>query len=592
MTREPVGTNGAALQSADLVAACRCVRAMGDDSLARRGCRELLVRRCFICGSFTTCSSNGVQNREYSPMTPANNAHTPNPSGNTVPIWYSVGEPPRRRPVEADISTDVCIVGGGIAGLTTAYYLAKEGRSVVVVDEKPVGGGETGRTSAHLSSALDDRFHELEGMHGLDAVRLLYESHAVAIDEIERVARDEAIECDFTRIDGFLFAGEGVDHDTLDKEFAAAQRAGVRGVEMLEMAPAKGIPAMPCIRFPLQARFHPLKYVFGLATVLERLGVRIHTGDRVMDLAGDGPVIAKLSSGRVVTASAGVAATNIPTPINNWVGIYTKEAPYRTYVLGIEAQPGAVSDALYWDMVDPYHYVRLERHAGRDIVLVGGEDHKTGQAGEGGEASHFDKLEAWARAWCPSLGSVVSRWSGQVSEPDDGVAFIGRVPTKGHEACYVITGDSGMGLTHATLGAKLVADLIAKRSNPWSEVYDPGRKPWKAPGAFVKENVNAVAQMGDYLKRSDVETTASIAPGEGAVVRDGLSLLAVYRNPEGALHTTSAVCPHLKCVVRWNNSEKSWDCPCHGSRFTAEGKLIMGPAVDDLSPHAAPSETK
>lgn len=512
--------------------------------------------------------------------------HGPNASGYTAPVWYDACTPPRQEPLAEDARADICVVGAGIAGLTTAYLLARAGKSVIVLDEKPVGGGETGRTSAHLASALDDRFSALERTLGVEKTRLHYQSHAAAIDEIERIAQDNAIECDFARLDGLLFRADG-GGDTgpdLDAEFEAAQRVGVEGVELLPSAPIPLAAPRPCVRFPMQARFHPLKYLVGLAAAAERLGVRIHTGDRVTDLSGDGPVTAKLSSGHTVTAGAGVAATNVPMPITNWTGIYTKVAPYRTYVLGIGIAPQRVGDALVWDTGDPYHYVRVVREGDRAILLVGGEDHKTGQPGDADEHERFSRLEAWARAWFGVDGPIVHRWSGQVSEPDDGVAFIGRVPTGAHQACYVIAGDSGMGLTHGTLGAMLVRDLILRRDNPWADLYTPARKQWHAVRTFLKENVNAVAQMSDYLKPGEARSAADVPPGGGAVVRDGVHRLAVYRDPQGAVHTCSAICTHLKCVVRWNSLERSWDCPCHGSRFDAHGKVITGPAADDLRP--------
>lgn len=509
-----------------------------------------------------------------------------NPSGRTIPIWYDHASVAPRAVLTEDAQADVCVVGAGIAGLTSAYLLAKSGKSVIVLDEKPVGGGETGRTSAHLASALDDRFHVMEQSHGLDAVRLMYEGHATAINRIEEIVRDEAIDCDFARLDGFLFAGEGVDEKTLEEEFNAASRAGVEGVELIRSPLSFGPDGGRCIRFPGQARFHPLRYLAQLAAVLDRLGVRIFIGNRVTDLSGNGPVDAKLDSGRMVHASAGIAATNVPTPINNWMGIYTKEAAYRTYMIGMEVPADRVPDALYWDMEDPYHYVRLERERDRCILLVGGEDHKTGQE-QKTQAEAFDRLERWARRWFPGVTNVTHRWSGQVSEPEDGLGYAGRVPTHGNQACYAITGDSGMGLTHGTLGAMIVTDLILPRANRWEALYSPARKPWSAIGAFVKENVNAAAQLTDHVKGSDVANETEIERGSGAVMRDGVSLVAVYRDEEGELHRTSAVCPHLKCVVRWNGVERSWDCPCHGSRFDCHGKLIIGPAISDLPPHAS-----
>lgn len=501
-----------------------------------------------------------------------------NESGFTRPLWPEVswsGFPP----LDEDAAADTCIVGAGISGLTTAYLLAKAGQRVVVLDEKAPGGGETGRTSAHLASALDDRFKSLEHRFGLTATALLYQSHAAAIGLIERVAGEERIDCEFKRIDGFLFPGSDQAAAALDEEFAAAHRCGVIGIELIQQPSLRGSTLARCIRFPHQARFEPMSYLRGLVVAIQRLGGRIHIGDRVMDLTGDGPVVAKLRSGRVVRAQSGVAATNIPTPINNWMGIYLKQAAYRSYVIGMAIEQDAVADALYWDMEDPYHYVRTAE--GGTVLLVGGEDHKTGQPGDD-SVDRFARLESWARSRFPSAGRVVHRWSGQVAEPDDGVAFIGRVPTKEHQACYVITGDSGMGLTHGTLGATIVADLILDRSNRWTDLYSPSRPPTKALKQFIHENVNAAAQLADYLTPGEVAGPEQIGPGTGAVVREGVHRVAVFRDEEGALHRRSAICPHLRCVVRWNQVERSWDCPCHGSRFDCNGRLIMGPAVDDL----------
>lgn len=500
-------------------------------------------------------------------------------SGQTASLWHDgAPAPPITWSEPAD--TGVCVVGAGIAGLTTAYLLALEGVAVTVIDEKPVGGGETGRTTAHLASALDDRFANLEKRHGLERTRLHFQSHAAAIDRIETAVRAERIGCDFARVDGLLFPGESNDLADLDEEYGAAVRVGVPGVERTTAALLNGGPVADCVRFPGQARFHPLKYLYGLADACRRRGVRFASG-RVKSLSGDGPVRAELADGRTINADAGVAATNVPSPISNWVAVYTKMAPYRSYVVAFDARAGSVRDALVWDMEDPYHYVRIQPAGERDVVIVGGADHKAGH-GPGDGKSPFAQLEAWARERYPGLGVVTHHWSGQVSEPVDGVAFIGRVPTGGHGACYAITGDSGMGMTHGTLGAMLVADLIRGRENPWTGVYDPDRGPAKGVGEFVRENLDAAGTLREYLTPGEARSADDVAPGAGALVRDGLRKLAVYKDPQGTVHRCSAVCPHLKCIVRWNETEASWDCPCHGSRFDAYGRWIMGPAVDDL----------
>ncbi len=476
---------------------------------------------------------------------------------------------------------DVCVVGAGIAGLTTAYLLALENKSVIVLDEGPIGSGQTGRTSAHLASALDDRFVEIERLHGVEGAGLAYQSHAAAIDTIERISNQEKIACQFARLDAYLSSIPSDSADLLDRELAAAKRAGVADVEKVTRG---GIDRNACLRFGRQAKFQPLLYLAGLASAIKRMGGRIHTGKRVTDVKGSDPKkktspTAELAGGIRITADHIVVATNTPSPINDWMGIYTKQASYRTYVIGAVVPRGSVPDALYWDTGDPYHYVRLQALRGgkSDLLLIGGEDHKTGQFPE--NDAPFMRLESWGRDNFPMLGRVRYRWSGQVQEPADGLAFIGRVPTD-QPGVFVVTGDSGMGLTHGTIAGLLITDLIAGRKNPWEQLYDPARKMLNME--FFRENVNTLTQYKDLLTGSELGSTDEIPPGQGAVMRDGLTKLAVYRDPAGKIHRHSAICTHLQCVVQWNPVEKSWDCPCHGSRFDPMGKVIMGPAISNL----------
>jgi glycine/D-amino acid oxidase-like deaminating enzyme/nitrite reductase/ring-hydroxylating ferredoxin subunit len=501
--------------------------------------------------------------------------------GSTLSSWYAGVEVPRYSALKHSCHADVCIVGAGIAGLTTAYLLAGEGKSVVVLDEGPIGGGQTGRTSAHLASAMDDRFIEIEKAHGTEGAKLAYESHAAAIDTIQRISEVEKIDCEFARLDAYLSSVASDPADLLDRELAAARRAGFADVEKVDGA---GLDKNTCLRFGNQARFQPMRYLIGLAKAVKQRGGKIYTGKRVKDVQGADtekkrPGHAQLPGRVRVTADHIVVATNTPSPINDWMGIYTKQASYRTYVVGLSVRRGAVEDALYWDTADPYHYVRLQsmEDEQEDLLLVGGEDHKTGQFPKDG--APFLKLEAWAKHKFPMAGAVKYRWSGQVQEPADGLAFIGRAPTK-LENVYVATGDSGMGLTHGTIAGLLITDQIMGRSNPWEKLYDPSRKEINLE--FVTENANTLGQYKDLVTGGDVKSVEEISAGEGAVMREGLSKLAVYRDEDGKLHKHSAVCTHLQCIVQWNGVEKSWDCPCHGSRFDPMGKVLMGPAIDDL----------
>lgn len=481
-------------------------------------------------------------------------------------------------PLEADTQADVCVVGAGIAGLSAAYMLAKEGHKVVVVDANSIGGGETGRTTAHLSNALDDGFVELERVHGVAGARIAGESHGAAIDRMEAIVREEGIECMFSRLDGYLFRGERSEPDTLERELAAAWRSGLSGVTLPDHSAATTLGLGQALRFPGQGQFHPMRYLAGLARVIEAKGGRIFCDTRVSGIEDGSPARVETTRGLTVTAGSVVVATN--SPISDRLAIHTKQAAYRTFAIAVALGSADMPRGLFWDTEDPYHYVRAHvRIDGRRMLIVGGEDHKTGQANDA--PTRFARLEAWTRARFPGIGAVEYRWSGQVLEPVDHLAFIGRDPATRH--VYVVTGDSGHGMTHGTIAGMLITDLIVGRKNPWAELYSPERKSAKSLGTYAKENLNVARMYGDYLKRGDVDDVDDIAPGIGAIVRSGARLLAVYRDEDGALIARSAICTHVGCIVRWNANESSWDCPCHGSRFDVQGNVLNGPARAPLA---------
>lgn len=502
-------------------------------------------------------------------------------SGETFSIWMKTADVPVRSPLSENKHADVCIVGAGIAGMTTAYLLGREGKSVIVLDDGRIGGGMTERTTAHLSSAIDDRYFEIERIHGKKGAQLAAHSHSAAIDRIEAIVAEEGIDCDFERLDGYLFAPPGDAKEVLERELKAAHSAGLTDVVQVERAPV-GFDTGMCLRFPRQGQFHPLKYLTGLARAIERDGGRIFTGTHASTIKGGPSARVETSSRHVVTAGAIVMATN--TPVNNLVTIHTKQASYITYVVGARIPRGSVTRALYWDTLDPYHYVRLQSVSGEgddyDLLIVGGEDHKTGQADDGAE--RHARLETWARERFPMIEKIEYRWSGQVLEPVDGVAFIGRNPGDPQNV-FIATGDSGMGMTHGTIAGILITDLIMGRECPWVPLYSPSRRSLRSLVTFSKENLNVAAQyVEDYFTGGDVGSVEEIAPDEGAVLRRGLTKVAVCRDKQGALIERSAVCPHLGCIVSWNSLEKTWDCPCHGSRFDRYGQVVQGPANSDL----------
>ena len=500
-------------------------------------------------------------------------------------IW-AVGADRSAPRLRGSVHADVCIVGAGIAGLATAWRLVREGRSVVVLDAREPGMGETSRTTAHLVTALDRGWHALTSIHGDALARLAADSHRTAIDEIEAVCGAEAIECQFERVDGYLFAAPKTTHTPLEAELDAARRAGVEGVEMVPRAPLRGYDTGPCLRFPRQGLCHPLRLIAGLRAAIGRRDGHIFGRARVEAIEAGRPARVRVVGGASVTADAVVVATN--SPVVGAPVLHTMQAPYRTYAIAAALPRGSVTNALYWDTEEPFHYVRLERsHEQHDLLIVGGEDHKTGQGG-GTANERYRRLARWARSRFPTMGAVTAHWSGQVLESVDGLAFIGRA--NGSANVFVVTGDSGNGMTHGMIAAMLLGELIAGRQSPWEAVYDPRRRRVAAAGRFARENLNVGLQLADWIRPGDLGDAATIAPGSGAVLRRGLRRVAVYRRPSGQPCELSAICPHLGCIVRWNASERTWDCPCHGSRFHPDGAVIAGPATRGLAPLDAEPE--
>ena len=501
----------------------------------------------------------------------------------TRSVWMSASLP-EVPALTADATVDVCIVGAGMAGLSTAYELLCRGRSVIVVDDGPIASGETSRTTAHLANAIDDRYGQIRKLHGDRGAALSAESHTAAIRRIEEIVAAESIDCDFARLTGYLIPGEPGHLELLDAELEAARDAGV-SLTKLDQVPEVGFDIGPCLVFPDQGQIHPLKYLAGVVRAILMRGGRIYGGTHVTDVDDGDPVTVRTDRGLTIRAADVLVATN--TPVNDRFTIHTKQAPYRTYVIAAHVPRGSVGAALLWDTCDPYHYVRTQRapepsaDGDYDLLIVGGEDHKTGQQ-VGSEAARHRSLEHWMRERFPMAGPVAYRWSGQVMEPVDGVAFIGRNPGDRH--VFIHTGDSGMGITHGALGAMLNADLITGRSNAWETLYDPSRRTLASAHEFLRENLNVAAQYRDWVVPGDVADETEIPPGEGAVIRAGIRKVAVYRAPDGTVHRRSASCTHLGCVVRWNAIEKSWDCPCHGSRFDALGAVLNGPAITELAP--------
>ena len=487
--------------------------------------------------------------------------------------------------LDGDHKADVIIIGSGIAGLSTAYELAVRGRKVIVLDRGTIGSGMTAHTTAHLASAFDDRYADLIKARGVEAARVTYQSQASAIDRIEAIQREEKIKCDFARLDGYLFLAPGVPASELDEELDACSQAGVPVFDTTDPTPLHTKNLVRSLRFPDQARFHPLKYLAGLTKAIQRHGGRLFADTAVESaLEENDAVVVKTDKGTIRAADV-VFATN--SPIGGSVALHTKQAPYRTYVVAATLPTDSLTDALYWDTLDPYHYVRLQPHSERqNVVIIGGEDHKSGEADDG--EARFAALERWARKRLPKMGKITHCWSGQVMEPVDYTGFIGRNGNDKHR--YLITGDSGQGITNSVIGAMLVTDLIATGRCSWEETYDPDRAMTDNVTDFLSENVTAIKSFAEYLTPGDISSIEGLKPGEGGIFRKGLKKLAACRDEGGELHVRSATCTHMGCIVRWNSLEQCWDCPCHGSQFAPDGNPLNGPAVAPLAEASAVKE--
>lgn len=514
--------------------------------------------------------------RADTPLTEGEKMHHLNHS---ISLWTDTVRMPRFAQLTESLRVDVCVVGGGIAGLTTAYLLSKAGKTVCVLEGNRIGHGQTGQTTAHFTTALDDRYFTIESLFGKKNAILAAESHLAAVQKAEEIINREQIKCEMEKLSGFLFRSPQDNPDIVFRENDAIHDHGVLKAHLVPRAPIESFDTGVCIEFPNQMSLHPLKYLRGLAQATALHGGKIFELSRASEVhEGHSPYV-KTSDQHVVRCDSIVVATN--SPINNLFAIHTKQAPYRTYVVGILIQRSSVAKALYWDTADPYHYVRIHPYSpDHDILIVGGEDHKTGQ--EEFPESRFYRLIEWASERFPTTKKVAYRWSGQVMEPIDSLAFLGRNPVDSPN-CYVITGDSGNGMTHCTIGAMLVTDQILGIKNPWEELYNPARINLRATKSFLSENVNVAKQYSEWLGVTSEKSIQNLQRDSGIVINKGLRKVAVYKDELGQLKFMSARCTHLNGVVHWNSVEKSWDCPCHGSRFDCNGVVIEGPALKSLA---------
>ena len=507
----------------------------------------------------------------------------------STPVWYAGYSMPATQKLTEDKMADVCVVGGGIAGLTTAYLLSRESQKVILLEDAYLGAGQTGRTTAQFTTLPDTPLRELERLHGLDNVKRIIDAHIEAINMAEDIILDEGIACDLTEVDGYLFnghPGSGADRRALEKEAEILEKIHFQSFERIPEAPLP-FKTGPALKLKQQLQIHPLKYISGLASAFLRNGGEIYTNTHVDEThSGEGAYV-RTRDGHHVHAKNIVIATH--SPINDIVAIHTKQTAWRSYVIAFRIPHGALPYAQFWDTADPFHFVRLTpdpnavpgEPSAYDVLLVGGADHRTGQREDPYES--YLELVDWTLARFPLVEDRLWSWSGQWMRSFDGLPFLGRNPMD-YDNVFVLTGDGGNGMTSSTIGGRLVTDLILGRTNRWEDLYNPGRFTLSAVGNFIRDGLNETAQYKDWIYASSPFDLPHLERGEGLVMTEGLGKTAVYKDHDGELHKLSAVCPHLGGIVRWNTAEKSWDCPCHGSRFDPQGHVIEGPACTNLQP--------
>lgn len=494
---------------------------------------------------------------------------------NTRPLWRDTEVIPKQPQQTGQVSVDVCVIGAGITGLTAADLLKRSGKTVAVIDLGRIGWGETSHTTAHLTEVFDLDYRDLISKFGIEGAQLAAQSMRRSIERIEENTLRHGISCDFERVAGYQFTEDKQQSDELEEEAEAATKSGVPN-ELVFAAPLPFNTAR-AIRFDHQAQFNPLRYLDGLARRIGGQGSYIFEETRMVDVEEGEPCRVITDRGTIVADDVFVAA-NVPS--TNRFFLHSKIAAYRTYAIAARVRDNFDYKNLFWDIDDPYHYIRSYEMNGFPYMIIGGEDHKTGQ--DDHTDVHFKKLEDWAHARF-DIETITHRWSGQIIESVDGLPYIGRNPLSDH--VFVATGFSGTGMTFGTIAGMLVSDLIIGNQNPWADLYDAGRiKPFAGIRSFIAENIDFPSHLiGDRFLPAQETSTATIRENQGAIVRMGAKKVAAYRDPEGELHLMSPVCPHLGCHVHWNEAEKSWDCPCHGSRFNPTGRLLNGPAVSDLA---------
>ena len=483
-------------------------------------------------------------------------------------------------PLGGDVSVDVAVLGAGITGLTAAALLKRAGKTVAVLDSKRIVRGATGYTTAKLTAGQGVIYSQLSKRFGEEGARLFAESNQAAIERVAQFVEEDGIDCDFERKANYVYAESADEVAQLQDEVQAAQRAGLPVSFVTETT--LPYPVAGAVRLENQAQFHPRKYVLSLAATVAGDGSHVFEQTRALDVDEGEPCRVTTDRGELRAADV-IVATHLPILDRGF--FFTKTNPHRSYAIGAPIDGASAPDGMFINSGQPTRSIRTMRDGERLYLNVGGEGHKTGQAEDTPE--RYAALEEFLRRHWPGAGPVEYRWSTQDYMSFDRVPYIGRLRRRSQHL-YTATGFTKWGMSNGTLAAMILSDATLGVDNRWAGLYNAKRR--AAAGKFVKENTSVGLHFfADRLARGEKRSPGELGNGEGAILRLGGRKTAVYRDEQGRLHGLSPVCQHLKCIVDWNEAERTWDCPCHGSRYSGEGKVIQGPTTKDLKPRQLPS---
>jgi glycine/D-amino acid oxidase-like deaminating enzyme/nitrite reductase/ring-hydroxylating ferredoxin subunit len=496
------------------------------------------------------------------------------------PLWSAGSSAAAFPPLDADLSVDVAIVGGGITGITTAAQLVRAGRTVVVLEARKVGFGTTGQSTGNLYGLTGTGLYELGRKWGDDIVEQVVQSRLLAIDLVERNIIEHRLACDFTREPWALYtiAGFPDENAQIEHEYNAARGAG------LDARLTNDLPLPYMIRKALvvnkQAQFNPFLYVRQLASLTQSAQCRICEESPAVDIDTDACVVH--TANHAVRADHIVMATHTPKGFHV---LQTELGPYREYAVAAPMGEKTLPGGIFWSAGEDMTSTRLANIDGKPYVLVIGEKFKTGQHDDPDVS--WNKLQEHLRNRFDIAlddDAQIFRWAAQQYRSADGLPYIGSSAVS--SSLYLATGFGADGLTWGSLAGMMIADEICGRKNPFAELYSPRRfTPMKSARNFLKENLNVAGRyLKDYTRGVDIKNLSEVPQGEGGLVEIDGQRVAAYRDESGKLHALSPVCTHLKCIVHWNRAERSWDCPCHGSRFHYDGSVIEGPALEPLKP--------